>query len=85
MTKLDPPCGAAQDLPAIDPTQVVPMSSVYCEARRLARKEYKAELRRQGIRPDAVPDLPTRAASYFEANKAELLAKAKTRLTHLQR
>jgi TRAP-type uncharacterized transport system substrate-binding protein len=29
--------------------------------------------------------MDSRAASFFEANKAELLAKAKTRLTHLQR
>jgi len=63
----------------MDPAQVIPVSSVACEARRLARKEVKEALRHQGLKPDHM-DIGGLVHAFFETHRAELIEKAKASL-----
>jgi hypothetical protein len=70
----------------MDPAQVIPVSSVYTEARRLARQRVRTDLQRQGIRPIGVPcaDI-AKAANDYLTSHPELVDLARERLARAYR
>ncbi len=66
---------------SLDPQQVIPVSSVACIARQLARQAVKQEAQRRGEKWMYLADLPLRAADYFTNHRQELMSEALRRLT----
>jgi hypothetical protein len=66
----------------INPANVIPMSSVFVEARRLALNEAKEACRRQGLRPQymEVRELSEIARAFFDEHREQLLAQARENL-----
>ncbi len=85
----DPECGCVVPAPKpklrlvrvdpMDPAQVIPISSVACEARRQARLAVKEGLRRQGLKPEYM-DINAAVRDFFEEHRAQLMAKARANL-----